>query len=418
MPSWARGRVKPADPRFAGAGPGWRCLALGPLLGPLLGCGGGPAAEGPGSSAPWSVYSGPGASPAVGAATAAGGGWPEGPAVGCPPGMLRVEGRGRIGLEPAAVRALRAEALGDQTPEQACEGAPLCWVQTDLVDPILRPAPVELAPFCVDAWPFPGPGARYTEDGMTAWDAHQLDVLLKGGGLGGRRLCAASELQAAAAGLRLNAPLLYGAARDPARCDGAAALRGEVEAPIGVDPACRNPETGLGEVFTRHAHWVVLDAPFVARACAAPPCKAAGNRPLSAGMFAVLGGTGRLQTRQLPLSPHTWHDHGAPTPAGCDAMGHDDQPALCADPDPRWALADPALLDEEARWRALVAVAVASRSMTAFLEAGLGRAVCPAPPGAAAPPEPGAGARARPGDGKGAPPPPGAPAPGGAAPPR
>jgi hypothetical protein len=67
------------------------------------------------------------------------------------------------------------------------------------------------------------------------------------------------------------------------------------------------------------------------------------SRPLG---VAVLGGTGRLQTRQLPLSPHTWHDHGAPTPAGCDAMGHDDQPALCADPDPRWALADPALLDE------------------------------------------------------------------------
>lgn len=385
----------PSKGRRSGA---WRwALGLG------LGCGGAPE---PGAAALDGA-----ASPAA-SGEAAGGAWPEGPAVGCPPGMIRVEGRGRIGLDPASVRVLRADALNGQRPEQACEGAPLCWVQTDLVDPVLRPAEVALAPFCVDAWPFPGAGAPYTLDGMTAWDAHQLDVLLKGGGLGGRRLCTATELQAAASGLSQSAPLLYGAARDPARCDGAAALRGEVEAPIGVDPGCRSPETGLGEYFTRHAHWVVVDAGLVDRACDAPPCKAAGNRPLQAGMFAVLGGTGRLQTRQLPLSPHTWHDHGAPIPAGCDDMGHDDQPAICADPNPAWSTAAPALRAEEDRWRTLVAVAVNTRSMNAFLEAGLGRAVCPAAPGAVAPVEPGSERRDRPGDGRGAPRPAGAPVPG------
>ncbi|MFM2247491.1 MAG: hypothetical protein RL071_3565, partial [Pseudomonadota bacterium] len=324
----------------------------------------------------------------------------------CPPGMVLVEGEGIVGLDPAAVRIVPPGPGGPADPA-ACGDAALCWLQTDLVDPILAPRAAQLAPFCVDAWPFPGAGARYTHDGMTAWDAQALDALLRGGGLGGRRLCTATELQAAAAGPRANLPLIYGQRVDPARCDGLEARDGRVEAPIGVDPACVNPETGAGEYFTRHAHWVVADAAFVEAACPAPPCRAAGNRPLRPGMFVVLGGTGRLATRQLPLSPHTWHDHGAPAPAGCDAMGHDDQPAVCADPDPAWRAPTPALAAEEARWQAIVDEARRSGSMTAALERGLGRAVCPAPPGAAGE----VPAPQGPGDGRGAPVPAGRPPP-------
>ncbi|MBL8617776.1 MAG: hypothetical protein JNM72_19360 [Deltaproteobacteria bacterium] len=325
----------------------------------------------------------------------------------CPPGMVLVEGAGQLGLDAATVRIL-PPGPGGPADAAACGDAALCWLQTDLVDPILKPRSVQLAPFCVDAWPFPGAGARYTRDGMTAWDAQALDALLRGGGLGGRRLCTATELQAAAAGLRANLPLIYGQRADLARCDGHEARAGRVEAPIGVDPGCVNPETGAGEYFTRHAHWVVADAAFVEAACESPPCRAAGNRPLRPGMFIVLGGTGRLATRQLPLSPHTWHDHGAPAPAGCDDMGHDDQPALCADPDRAWRAPTPALAAEVARWQVLVDEARSSGSMTRALERGLGRAVCPAAPGATGE----APAVSGPGDGRGAPVPRGAPTPG------
>ena len=293
--------------------------------------------------------------------------------------MVLVEGTGEIGLAPGAF-AIVSTANHSSAPELACPAAetayfeangrpPLsCWVQTDLVDPVLAPRLVQIPPVCVDRYPFPGSGAAYTRDGMTAWEALRLQELFGQGGLGGRRLCTASELQAAVAGLSDNRPVLTGDVWDFWACP--------PEGPIGASPTCTNSATGVFDYFSVHAHWVTADAAFVAAACPQPPCKAAGNRPLRPGMFLVLGGTGRNQTRQAPHTPHTWHDHGAPTAAGCDQMGHDDQPAICADPDEGWVKADPRLLAEEARYQTLLSVARTTGSMNQFLEAGLGRPLC------------------------------------------
>ena len=297
----------------------------------------------------------------------------------CPPGMVLVAGEGLVGLQIeryAVVRTADRTAVID--PQSECPAARdkisdsiACWVQTDMVDPVLAPRLVRLEPVCVDAFPFPGRGHTYTADGMTAWDAQTLSVTLDGENHGGRRLCTATELQASVAGLQGNRPFVYGARHDPARCP--------KDRPIGTDPACSNPETGLHEYGAVHSHWVVADAAFVAAACDQPPCKAAGNRPLSEGMLVVLGGTGRLQTRQAPLTPHTWHDHGRPTPTGCDAMGHDDQPAICATPSPAWGAHSEAAVAGEARWRRLLDVARRTGRMDRMLDLAVDGRACPKP---------------------------------------
>ena len=88
-----------------------------------------------------------------------------------------------------------------------------------------------------------------------------------------------------------------------------------------------------------------------------------------------------LQTRQAPLTPHTWHDHGEPVAEGCDAMGHDDQPVICATPHLRYASPSEeeaaAVSAEEAAWRAQVAPVREHRSLTRFLEDALERPICP-----------------------------------------
>lgn len=296
----------------------------------------------------------------------------------CPPGMVMLAGEGRIGLAPGRYAVVetrdRAEVIDPQSEcaaAQAKHGDSIaCWVQTDLTDPILVPRSVQVTPVCVDAWPFPGRGRAYTRDGMTAWDAQVLSAVLASGAYGGRRLCTATELQAAVAGFRSNRPFVYGDRYDPDRC--------QADARIGTDLQCGNPETGVYEYGAVHSHWVVADSAFVAAACEHPPCRGAGNRLLTEGMFIVLGGTGRLQTRQAPLTPHTWHDHGRPTPTGCDAMGHDDQVAICAAPDLGWGAGAEALVAAEARWQKLVDVAVASGRMDQMLDAAVGGRACPA----------------------------------------
>lgn len=298
----------------------------------------------------------------------------------CPPGMVLVEGQGRLGLEAerfAVVQTANRQSVVE--PESECPAALLakpdavsCWVQTDLVDPVMPPRTVDVKPVCVDAFPFPGEGAPYTVDGMTAWDAFVLQKVLARGSLGGRRLCTATELQAATAGVRSNHPVVYGDRHDSRRCP--------VGRAIGHDPGCANPETGVHEYGAVHSHWVVADPDMVAAACDSPPCRAAGNRLLEPGMLLVLGGTGRLQTRQAPLTPHTWHDHGRPVPSGCDDMGHDDQPAICADPSGGWGRHDAALTEGEARWRALVRVARETGRMDRMLDTAVGGASCPGAP--------------------------------------
>ncbi len=291
--------------------------------------------------------------------------------------MVLVSGNGVVGLDADVYGVVQTAGRASvEDPQSECPTVRrekpesiACWVQTDLVDPVLAPRPVSLEPFCVDEFPFPGAGVPYTTDGMTAWDAKVLQDVLARADLGNRRLCTATELQAAVAGLAGNRPFVYGDRHAPERCP--------ADHPIGFDPECRNPETGVHEYGAVHSHWVVADAAFVSAACDQPPCKAAGNRVLAAGMWVVLGGTGRLQTRQAPLTPHTWHDHGRPTPTGCDAMGHDDQPAICASPSPGWGRHDFALIEGEAGWQRLVDLARSTGRMDRMLDVAVGGPSCP-----------------------------------------
>ncbi|MEC7947823.1 MAG: hypothetical protein VX265_09670 [Myxococcota bacterium] len=299
----------------------------------------------------------------------------------CPPGMVRVTGAGEVGLDPAAYALVQTagRAVVD-APEAECPAARArepesiaCWVQTDEVDPVLRPRTVETSDFCIEPFPFPGEGSGWTADGMTAWDAQALERMLASGRFGTRRLCTMTEFQLAVAGPVSNRPFVYGAAQDPARCP--------ADGKIGADPSCSNSETGVHDYGAVRSHWVRADPAFIAEACDEPPCRGAGRRPLTEGHYIVAGGTARVQTRQAPLTPHTWHDHGVPNPAGCDAMGHDDQPVICADPSEAYGGLlgpDAAAADGERAWMALVQLARASGSMTQMLEAGLGESVCPA----------------------------------------
>lgn len=304
------------------------------------------------------------------------------PSPACPPGMVRVSGTGTVGLRDGAYAVVTTAGRAVvEAPESECPAARsaspesvACWVQTDEVDPVLRPRVVGTPDFCIDPFPFPGEGSAWTVDGMTAWDAQALERLLATGRYGTRRPCTMSEFQLAVAGPEGNRPFVYGAVQDPARCP--------VEGAIGADPGCRNPETGVHDYGAVRSHWVRADPAFIALACDTPPCRGAGRRPLIEGHPVVAGGTARVQTRQAPLTPHTWHDHGVPNPAGCDDMGHDDQAVICADPAPgygRWLGPTRALAEGEAAWGALVAVARETRSMTRTLEAGLGESVCPVP---------------------------------------
>jgi hypothetical protein len=329
------------------------------------------------------------------------------PEAACPPGMVMVGGSGTIGLDlstyavvphglvqteqictssedcqegyicdsdPESVDA--PKLCKAEVPESLCEAAlaahpeaSACWVQTNEVDPVVRMHEVTLAPYCIESMPFPGEGSVYTEDGMTAWDAQVLSDLLDSGRYGTRRMCSFTEFEAAVAGLDANRAFIYGNTRRPSRCGAGQA--------IGADSDCKNSETGVHEYGAIQSHWVRADADFMSAACDDIPCKGAGNLDLEEGHLVVAGGTNRLQTRQAPLTPHTWHDHGHPNPEGCDDMGHDDQPVICADPDPGYAGELPGRLQrveldwERFRWRAAT-----SKSLGASLEEATGAPVC------------------------------------------
>jgi hypothetical protein len=263
-------------------------------------------------------------------------------------------------------------------PERGCaaaiartEGATACWVQTDLVDPVLPPREVRISDFCIERQPFPGAGVSYPVDGMTAGTVALLDELLRTGKYGPRRLCSATEYQLAVAGPTANYRFVYGDRADPARC--------KPGQKIGSDSRCTNPETGVAEYGAIHSHWVIADPDFVQASCASPPCMGAGNRALRVGSYVVLGGTSRVQTRQAPLTPHTWHDHGEPADVGCGDEGWDDQVVICADPDPAYGSDDPsqALIDADRAWAFVAGAVRRSGRVTEGLAQGLGRVVCP-----------------------------------------
>ncbi|MGB0639030.1 MAG: hypothetical protein ACPGTU_06855 [Myxococcota bacterium] len=253
-------------------------------------------------------------------------------AIDCPPGMVGVGGVGTLGMtgQPYGIVETKHLARVD-APEKDCPavigrtpGATACWVQTDMSDPVLKPRQVEVQPFCIEARPFPG--TKYSTDGLTVWGAHRLDALLRAGSFGQRRLCTATEFQAAVAGLKGNQRFVFGDKYVAGRCEAAD------KRTVGGDPECRNDETGVVDYGAVHSHWVVADQSFVDRACDKPPCRGAGSRPLQVGAYVVMGGTNRVQTRQAPYTPHTWHDHGEATPDACGFDGWDDQAAICADP--------------------------------------------------------------------------------------
>ncbi len=312
----------------------------------------------------------------------------EGP---CPPGMVAIPGgRWITGMKPplpyGVVDTTKMEVV--DRPEARCPealagtpGATACWVQTDLHDPVVLPHPVEVEDFCIERWPFPGAGP-YPPDGLTTWDAAWFERLLRSGWFGPRRMCTFSEYELAVAGPRSNLRFVYGDRADPSRCPASE------DEPIGSRPTCVNPETGVGEYGAVTSQWVRLDEGLVAWACRDPAtCRTSGGGRLDERTaqgdlllrYVVAGGTRRMQTRQAPYTPHTFHDHGHPGGRdGCDAWGWDDQAAVCADPDPRYAACaadprDPACAEVrafEAAWRDLLDHCRGAR-MTECLEYGL-----------------------------------------------
>lgn len=291
--------------------------------------------------------------------------WPASP---CPPGMVFVEaGTFRTGMEPplpyAVVDTTKMEVV--DAPERLCPdalaanpGTTVCWVQTDLHDPVVTAHEVTVQGFCIDRYPFPGSGAPNPPDGLTTWDATLLDEILSSGRFGPRRMCTFTEYEVAVAGPRSNHRYVYGDDPDPSRCPTTESD------PIGSHPGCCNPETGVCEYGAVVGQWVEVDPQMTRWACEETDhCRASGGARLDArtpeGAFAmpyvVAGGTHRNQTRQAPHTPHTWHDHGQATGhSGCDDWGWDDGAVVCADPDPRYAAcaADPRGPGCEAAWKA------------------------------------------------------------------
>jgi len=273
-------------------------------------------------------------------------------------------------------------------PEQQCDaaisqtpGAQACWVQTDLNDPVVTEHEVQVEAYCIEKSPFPGSGPN-PPDGLTTWDAAQFDKMLSTGAFGSRRLCTYTEYELAVAGPTENLRFIYGNTANPSRC------ASDEATPIGSKDTCSNPETGLRDYGAVISQWVRLDEQLVAWACSeGRPCKASGNARLDAreadGRFSmsyiVAGGTHRVQTRQAPYTPHTFHDHGQVIDSeGCDSWGWDDGIAVCATPDPlsiRCAAepeSDSCLVfaEKEARWEALRTFC-SKNSMTDCLNRGL-----------------------------------------------
>jgi len=287
----------------------------------------------------------------------------------CPPGYVMIGGEGALGMvrNPYGI-VPTAHLERVDAPEKGCgaaiaaqPGATVCWVQTDTVDPVVQVRRVAVNPFCIESHPFPGKGTHYATDGLSVWDAHKLRELLASGQFGPRRMCTFTEFQGAVAGLEENRPFIFGHQIIDGMCTGTQ---------VGSDSRCRNQRTGVYDYGAVHSHWVVADEAFVASACETPPCRGAGGRSLAAGSLIVAGGTNRVQTRQAPFTPHTWHDHGEPTVDACGFHGWDDQPVICADPVPVTAT-------QAAAWERFRQSVVETGSLRAAISKALGGPICP-----------------------------------------
>ena len=309
----------------------------------------------------------------------------------CPQGMRYIEGGTyttgmKLPLPYGVVDTTQMEIV--EAPELECpeaiaatDGATACWVQTDLHDPVVTEHEVTVDGYCISTAPFPGAGPN-PADGMTTWDAQMFEQLLTLGGFTGRRLCTFTEYELAVAGPTTNRRFIYGDEPNREAC-----ARDE-STDIGSMPACQNSETGVMDYGAVISQWVLNDDQLVAWACGeGRDCRASGNARLDErfedGSFAtrylVAGGTHRVQTRQAPFTPHTFHDHGqAVDSGGCDSWGWDDGPAVCATPNSALVSCadnsdDPAcqaLQDQEAAWQELRQWCVGKR-MTECLNRGL-----------------------------------------------
>ena len=283
--------------------------------------------------------------------------------------MVLVQGSGTVGMrgqpygvvETAHLKTVDAPEKDCPAAIKATPGATACWVQTDQVDPVIGPREVSVAPFCIERFPFPGKGHPYAKDGLNVWTAQRFDMLLRTGRYGGRRFCTSSEFQLAVAGPRSNQRFIYGDSFLEGRCKGDK---------VGDRVGCTNQETGVVDYGAVHSHWTIADRDFVEYACGVGRCNAAGNRQLTEGMYVVMGGTGRVQTRQAPFTPHTWHDHGDATVDACGFQGWDDQPVVCADPGTNSAA-------EEEAWETFRSNVIEQGSLTKALGVALGAPICP-----------------------------------------
>ena len=279
--------------------------------------------------------------------------------------MVAVGGTGRVGMrgQPYGIVAT-AHLEKVDAPEKDCPaaiartpGASACWVQTDLVDPVIPVHAVEVASFCIEAYPLPGKGHPYPTDGLSVWDAHQLTRSLHPDGLSPSTLH-----HDRVSGRRRRVEV------QPAVCVRDRHVAGVCEGDTIGATGLHERETGVWEygaatVIGRER------TPCSSRTLVRLRRVAAGNRESTEGMYIVAGGTDRAQTRQAPHTPHTWHDHGEPTQDSCGFHGWDDQPVICADPGPE----EPAAA---AAWASFIAEVRELAAAVGHLDC-CGRPICP-----------------------------------------
>jgi hypothetical protein len=184
-------------------------------------------------------------------------------------------------------------------------------------DYVLRKGRVELAPFCMARFPFPGrEGATWPRDGL---DLHILPELERQLAPLGRRSCSVLELTLAAAGPE---NFRYPQAKEE-RPVGSCDPKDEEPSPLGSFPECVST-LGFHDFLAR-ASWARVDE--LSRA--ALTAQGAHHQEGFAADYLVAGGMERQDTIQAPTN-FGIHFHQRTEPAFLD-----DGIRLCADPGPQ-----------------------------------------------------------------------------------
>jgi len=212
----------------------------------------------------------------------------------CPPGMLWVAGGS---LE-----------LGEWQPQDYAKWFP---------DYVLRRSEVQLEPFCMARFPFPGrEGAQWPRDGLDLSVMAELERQLA---TVGRRSCTVMELMLASAGPENFRYPYHREQHISGRCDPDDRNPG----PLGAFPDCVSP-LGFSDFLTR-ASWARLDE--ISRA--AMTAQGANHQAGFEARYVVAGGMERQDTIQAPTN-FGFHIHQPSEPAF-----EDDGIRLCADPGPQ-----------------------------------------------------------------------------------